>query len=117
MWRLGRDMAVFQLMLGTLIACGIEGKKIQQAVDESNLAKFTVPTCPVCFAEMEIEKDGWHCYNTGDYDTEPHPVLPLCAGGYKSDGSDGNTPNKWIKPADWKAPDIAGILKEQEAEL
>lgn len=34
-------------------------------------------------------------------------------GGYRSDGSDGNTPGKWIKPKDHRPPDITGELARQ----
>lgn len=97
---------------GTLSACGIADRAIQEAVDESNLAKFTVPTCPRCSRPMTYSnaERHWYC----DHDAESGSVvLPANAGGYRSDGTDGNPAGKFIKPKDWKAPDIAGILEAQ----
>lgn len=56
--------------IGTLSACGIDAQPIIEAIDESNLAKFT--------GDAHRREDG-----------------------------------KWQKPTGWKAPDIAGILREQ----
>jgi predicted HAD superfamily Cof-like phosphohydrolase len=94
---------------GTLSACGIADEVIQKAVDESNLAKFTKPRCPDCDQEMNFVSmsEGWVC-SVGHFRRKP-----LNAGGYRSDGTDGNPKGKWVKSVDWKAPDIKGILEGQ----
>lgn len=94
---------------GTLSACGIADEAIQKAVEESNLAKFTCPGCPQCDNEMTYVVDGpfWICSQGCKQ------RLPANAGGYLSDGTDGNPKGKWVKPIDWKAPDIKGILEGQ----
>lgn len=107
---------------GTLSACGIADQALQLMIDDSNIAKFKVPRCPKCGAGMELlplmqfngkgyqDTDSmWGCLNAGD----GHPYLPRQAGGYKSDGTDGNTEGKWVKPGDWVAPDIAKLLADQ----
>lgn len=62
------DMIV--VATGTALACGIDPKPIQTAVDQSNLAKFGP------------------------------------GGRRREDG-------KWLKPDDWRPPDIARLLRDQ----
>lgn len=93
---------------GTLSACGIADARLQEMVNESNLAKFTVPKCPDCGKPMVLAGCGayWEC-EEGFRD----PVSDF--GGYRSDGTDGNTTGKWIKPKGWTAPDVGGLLAAQ----
>lgn len=89
---------------GTLSACGIHDQELLEEVDKSNLAKFEVPKCPEHGVDMMLRNNN----DVGDYKCCVPGCLESGVGGYKR--SDG----KWIKPPDWKKPDISKVLHEQE---
>lgn len=89
---------------GTLSACGIHDQELLEEVDKSNLAKFEVPKCLEHGVDMMLRNNN----DVGDYKCCIPGCLESGVGGYKR--SDG----KWIKPPDWKKPNISKVLQEQE---
>lgn len=86
--------------IGTLSACGIHDLPILRAVDQSNLAKFPEPICPICNAPMEYSAKHWNCPN------DHHMLADYF--GYQDGGG------KWIKPLFWKKPDLLKVMTEQD---
>lgn len=89
---------------GTLLACGIHNdEELQRLVDESNLAKFEVPKCPM--HQTSMIRNSASTAPEGQYICQVVDCGECLTGPYRR--SDG----KWIKPPDWKAPDIPAFLE------
>jgi len=87
---------------GTLIAAGIKDGALQEAVDAANLRKFTKKGCPKgCCTYDEANR----VKTTGQL------KCPIChdiwSSGYLHNG-------KWIKPANFRPPNVSKILEEQQ---
>lgn len=97
---------------GTALACGINPEPIQELVDNANLDKFQSPVCPECGGILEPDENNspeeyWCCSNCRYMPTFSKEEV----GGYtRKDG-------KWIKPHNWKDPDILNELVEQSKDL
>jgi hypothetical protein len=93
------DLSVVNI--GTLIAAGIDDVELLEMIDESNLAKFTsrCPNCQRLYTEHDPAPDP-----DENFEVEcPNCQLPFIPAHRREDG-------KWIKPTDWKAPDIESLL-------
>lgn len=88
--------------IGTLIACGIHDTELLEEVDKSNLAKFVTPRCKNCCSPTRLLPGTEGVYECLRFDCE-----------YRIKGPYRRSDGKWIKPPDWKKPDIQQILDAQ----